>query len=127
MGVKWPFVSRLAFDTLLSVRAAEREWHREAMARSNATLNSVLALNEELRREAAIARAEPTRLLEPWQDTSSEPTKKSPIAERIDQISEGDARMKRHFWQFVSKLRKEGKSDGDIIDEIRWDTTEVPE
>jgi len=49
---------------------------------------------------------------------------KSPIEQRIEEISENDPTVKRWFWSQVGKWRREGHSDGDIVGMIRWQTTE---
>ena len=115
----WPWVSREYHDSVvndfLAVRKDEREWHRVMMAQLAKNLTDVLAINAGL--------ANPV-IAPPPEVPHIAPKEKSPIALRIDDVSEGDPQVKRFFWSQVSKWRREGQSDGDIIGLIRWTTTE---
>jgi hypothetical protein len=53
-------------------------------------------------------------------------TKKAdPIAERIRDESGGDAKVAAHFWTYVAELRKQKKTDDEIVGMIGW-TSEDP-
>lgn len=115
--MNWPLVWRATYE---SARAFE-PLYRRAMAdydriyQQNLTLNAVLL---------TVQPREPMRLYEQKKVEATVPRTPSPLEKRIDEVSEGDGRVKRHFWSMVSRLRKEGKLDGDILGEIRWQTTE---
>jgi hypothetical protein len=53
------------------------------------------------------------------------PTQSSLVAETIHAESGGNPRLAAHFWKRVRELRREGKSDGDIADQLsKWQSTE---
>jgi hypothetical protein len=53
------------------------------------------------------------------------PRVKSAIAEAIREEAAGDTRLAGWYWKRVRTLKAEGKTEGDIVAEIRsWVTTE---
>ena len=49
---------------------------------------------------------------------------KDAITQKIEDVSEGDAKVARHFRSMVRRMKKEGVRDGDILAAIRWTSTE---
>lgn len=114
----WPLVWRSTYEQALAweplYRRAMEDYDR--IYKQNVTLNAVLL---------TIEPREPLRLVEKGHVATTVPRTPTPLDRRIEEVSEGDPRVKRHFWGLVTRLRKEGKTDGDILGEIRWQTTET--
>ena len=113
--MNWPLVWRETYEAE-QARANRLAEDCGRLYQQNLSLNATLLIRE--------MRNEPVRLVEKGAIVASAPRVPSPMDKRIDEVSEGDPRVKRHFWGMVSRMRKEGKSDGDILGEIRWQTTE---
>lgn len=94
-----PWVSRELYDLAVADAERWRTHHAELLAVHMALLKPPLA---------------PTPVAP---DTVAE-RKRSAIAERIEEVSDGDRKLARHFRGLVSRLRKEGQSDGDILGQI---------
>lgn len=76
-------------------------------------------------REMAISLAATLKQPVVMPSTPANPVKKSPIAEAIQRESGGDPRLAGYFRKRVTELRKEGKTDGDIVELLgKWSTTE---
>ena len=109
-----PWVSREAYEAVKAVYEAERTEKQSLLARYEAL--QALVIERGLQPEPKADNAPAVKL---------EPKEPSALELAIQEEAAGDPRLARYFRKEAARMRKEGKSDGDIIDSIRsWVTTE---
>lgn len=52
------------------------------------------------------------------------PREKDPISQRIEDVSGGNAKVRRHFRAMANEMKKKGMLDGDILAAIKMVSTE---
>lgn len=110
--MKWPFVSRAAYEALQDEAAS---W-RLLAAEKEKTIQSLVAEAD----RAPIRLAIPPALL-----AAVAPREPSMVAQAIREESAGDTRLAGYFAKRARELRKAGASDPDIVAAIQtWQTTE---
>ncbi len=130
--MKLPWVSREEYErqsrqlierTLaLHDAKAEVQAARDAGARWEALLMQEVSWRTDILKTMLT----PTVLPSPVQETAPDiPREKTAIDLKIEEQAGGDAKVARYFRTQVRKMRLEGKSDGDILASIGWQTSET--
>lgn len=99
--MRWPFVSRAAFDTMRESRDLYRDLYTSAQARADRLASAVV------------------------ERPAPQPAKRDDMAEVIDLKAGHDLSLKRHLWSYVKQQRRDKVDETAIMNAVlHWQDDE---